>query len=316
MPTNPLRTMSDYQSFYENNLLPHLEEIDEERIKVLKNRLGIASLSALVILIHSILIASDILPSVTLFITLFAVPTGGYFGFKKYFDKFADIEESFRNIVLKEVLKEQLHGDCEETGFIPYNTFKESQMLRETPQHYTGAYLTEGRVGKYNVEASLLQVGNLEEGGKWEQIFEGLFVAAEGGGSFEGFMTITPDDLQKRLGLLGKKIQANSRHLGEYISTPYRRFSKTFAIYTDNPIEAQKLIEDEFVALIMSYVDNYNDELYIICRDEKLFLAFDLYQKSANFNHWLTVKNPKKYEKLYNQLSMAFEILEAVHRRK
>ena len=302
----------DYLKFYETKLIEPLTELDEARKKVVKNRVALTVITALCILIHSLLIVVEIIKyPLTLFITLFALPLLAYFVYTKFFDKINDIEADLKEVMSKEILLENLSasGGYKEDYFIPYLDFIQSQHYELQPENYKGKHYVKG--GKLATMASIIEAGLEDSEGNWENIFNGYFMICEEKFMFKGFTIVKPDDTQQKLGLLGLKIKENSFNSFEYLKMPNKKFNKNFAVYSNNPTESYTILNEVVVDTIMSLYEEFGVSISLTVSPNRIYASIAFPDDLFELNHWKTLLKPEKFVNFFTATEQTVNL---VHR--
>jgi hypothetical protein len=316
----------DYLKFYETKLVEPLTELDEERKKVIKNRIALTVIAALCILIHSLLIVVEVIKyPLTIFITLFALPLLAYFIYKQFFDKINDIADSLKELISREVLLANVSasGGYKEDYFISYIDFLQSQQYNLQPEHYKGKHYVKG--GKLATMASIIEAGFENMEGEWENIFNGYFMICEEKFMFRGFTIVRPDDTHQNLGLLGlklketsfgafeglKKSEKDDNETFEYLKMPNREFNKNFAVYSNNLTESYTILNEVVINTIMALQEEYGVSIGLTISPTRIYASVAFPDDQFEFNHWKTLLNPEKYANLYTATE---ETVNLIHR--
>ena len=289
----------DYLNFYKAKLQEPLTELDELRKKIIKNRIALTVISAICILIHSLLIVFEIIAyPLTIFITLFGLPLLSMLVYKKFFDKIDFIEDALKELLTKEILTKHINPSMsKEDMFIPYIDFLDSQLYSLQPEHYAGNYYMKG--GKLMTMASCIDAGFENAEGGWETIFNGYFIICEEKFTIPSTTIIIADDIQQNLGLLGRKLKETSFNKYEFVNIPHKEFAKNFAVYTTNVAETYKLVDDIFINKLLMAQEEYGATIGITVSPKRIYASISFPDGQFEFNHWKTLLNPSMYTPLY-----------------
>jgi hypothetical protein len=294
----------DYLNFYNTKLLAPLTELDEQRIKMLKNRIALVVIVALVILIHSLLVLVKAAHPLTILFTVVLFPTIAYFIYKKNFYKIDEIQDNLKDILIKEILEATLNPTGYKADlFIPYYDFLQSQLYTLQPDHYAGSHYMKG--GKLATIASHIRAGFDISEKEQEKIFEGYFMICEEKFLFQGITLIVPDDTVLNLGILGQKLKETSFNGYKYVKMPNKDFNKTFAVYADNTANAYKIINDKIINTLLYVQQDLGIHIGMTITPTRIYASVEFPEGQFAFNHWKTLLQPEKYAPLYEATLIA-----------
>jgi hypothetical protein len=200
--------------------------------------------------------------------------------------------EDFKNLVIPKIV-ESLPGNAvyHAKGMIKKELFLSSELFPAQNIHsYTGNYLIEGNYGKGEYQFSQLEVKEKRESRSSgststsvNDLFKGLFYAADFNKHFKGITVVLPDHPRKLFGaFLGEQINA----LPKFGNTSIVRlenpdFEKEFAVYSNDQVEARYILSPALMDRMLNLQKRLKQDFYVSFFDNKMFLAvysqYDVY---------------------------------------
>jgi hypothetical protein len=311
----------NFDSFYEETLLPVLQELEQKRRNVIKNRMAMGIITAFIIFTHSLLIVMELLHPLTMFISLFLLPLLAYFIYSKFFDNTNEIEAAYKELIIKETLSSQIRAmNYKEDYYIQYLDFQPSMLYPMMPDHYSGSHYIKGENKFMTIAASHLHLGYEDSDKKWNEIFEGFFVIGESKTSIKSSTLLLADDLQENFGTLGKQLQdvqlfkvdfADKERVKtfEYVEMQNREFAKSFAVYSDNYIETQQILNETVCENILRLKNECGISLSLSISPQKIYAGIAFSEDQFAFNHWKTLLDKDKSLPAYEALRTTLEVM-------
>ena len=278
-----MRPAGQFQAFYQAELLPHLQELEEKRKQVASRVVtaGIATGAATLIGVLVILACAPH-PAISLFPAVLGVILFAYL----YYRLTSAYKAQFKDSIIGRIVQYVDPGlRYDRQGFIAESDYWRSTIFLTNPDRYNGEDLVYGKVGKTEVRFSEIHSeyrtehrdskGNRRT--EWHTIFKGIFFVADFNKHFAGETVVLPDTTEKLFGRLGQMFQSwNIARPGQLVQLEDVAFEERFVVYSTDQIEARYLLSPSLMARIMDYRVRTNREVYLS------FVASNIYVAIAN----------------------------------
>lgn len=278
----------NFQEFYSNQVLPVLQQIDEERRRSAKSVKNAALYS---------LMAGGVLAGILA--AFWQVPGAGYNPCALaplilipivtgivYAQKAGEWKSRFKQEIIGRLV--QFVG--EGLRYFPQDgisrqEFGASRLFRTDIDRYNREDLLEGRVEKTAFRCSEVHAeyktettdskGNRQT--HWHTIFRGLFVIADFHKHFNGVTVVLPDVEQGLFGRFGQTLQAWAGKLGmtagELVKLEDPEFEAAFKVYSTDQIEARYILSPGLMKRILEFRRQVNSTLHLSFIHSNLYLA-------------------------------------------
>ncbi|HWI61608.1 MAG TPA: DUF3137 domain-containing protein [Symbiobacteriaceae bacterium] len=278
-----MKPAAPFQEFYQAELLPHLQELEDWRKRVVRQSasagivIGIITLiAAMAVLVYAPHPAIALIP-VVLGAIVWAILYTRYS--KKWIAEFKD------NIIGRIVKYVDPGLSYDRKGFIPESVYWQSTLFLKDPDRYRGEDLVYGKVGATEVKFSEIHSeyrtehsdGKGRRRTEWHTIFKGIFFVADFNKHFTGTTVVLPDTAEKLFGRLGQMFQSwNIARTGDLVRLEDVAFEERFVVYSTDQIEARYLLSPSLMARILDFRTRTNREVYLA------FVASNIYVAIAN----------------------------------
>ncbi len=311
----------DFDSFYEEKLLPVLQELEQQRLGVIKKRVAMGIILTLLIFVHSLLIVMELLHSLTIFASLFALPLFAYWIYHQFFDKTNEIEAAYKELLIKETLSAHIRAmNYKEDMCIPYLDLQPSMLYEMMPEHYSGSHYHKGENKFMTLAASHLHMGYDDTDGEWKDTFEGFFLIGESKTSIRSNTLLLPNTLQETFGVLGKKLQnvplfkvdffdKERTKTFDYVEMHNKEFAKNFAVYSDNYVETHQILNETVCENLLRLKDECGVTLAMTITPQKIYAGIHFAEDQFAFNHWKTLLDKDKSLPAYESLRTTLELM-------
>lgn len=312
MEVSQLKTIEEFQEYYDKELtndLFELEDLRKKSLSKLNNFYFILSVTLIpVVILLYVLFLYDLDVSAIIFFILACIVY-----IRLYSRSKNEYTEAFINLVIPKILSfindtlRLFPGE-----FISKEKFMESGIFLEEPNSYFGKNLISGKINNVNVrlsevyaqynveldpeymaaaqydnEHNLNEINLMPEKTLNEiqvrtrhsySIFSGLFFIADFNRKFRGKTFVLPDLAEKSLGHLGVTLQRLNDTHGQMIKLEDPVFENQFAVYGSDQIAARYILTTSFMERITNFKNKLNKNIYISFIDSKLCIAIeDLY---------------------------------------
>ncbi len=277
-----MKTIEDFQNYYENDLRPSLEILDGERKSSLRNAGLAGTLITFVILgVVGWMLTSGLPPTYM----LFAAVGGGVLAFGAFVLFTKDFKSNFKNTIIRQVIayvSEDL--SYAPTGMISRSEFQSSTLFKNRIDRYKGEDLVDGKVGKTKIRFSELhaeyKTTTTDSKGHrhttWHTIFKGLFFVADFNKHFQGRTVVLPDSAEKFLGRLGKKLQEWNVSRDDLVKMEDVEFEKEFVVYGTDQIEARYILSPALMRRILEFKRKMKVPVHIGFVNANLYMAMNI----------------------------------------
>lgn len=277
--------MQSLETFYQNDLLPDLVRLEDQRI-IAKKKFWpmIAAVAA------ANLICLYVIGRMRLQLGLMLVPMAiGLLPMLAWYARyFKGYRDQFKRTVIAKIVT-FVHPDLvyHEDGMVPKGDFMDSHLFAESPDSYSGDDLVRGVIGETAIQCSEIWVQRVEivrdpskpvgasrrTRRKYHPIFNGLFCTADFNKSFNGVTIVLPDRVQKRLGGLGQALQRLNVHHGELIKLEDPDFEKLFVVYGQDQVEARYLLSTSLMRRMTHFQKQTPRDMRFSFVNHKLYVA-------------------------------------------
>ncbi|HWI52582.1 MAG TPA: DUF3137 domain-containing protein [Symbiobacteriaceae bacterium] len=278
-----MKPAGQFQAFYQAELLPHLQELEEKRKQVASRVVtaGIATGAATLVAVLAVLAYAPH-PAIALFpFVLGAIVFA--FVYSRVTSAYA---AQFKDSIIGRIVQYVDPGlRYDRMGFIAESDYLRSSIFLTDPDRYHGEDLVYGMVGKTEVKFSEIHSeyrtehrdskGNRRT--EWHTIFKGIFFVADFNKHFAGETVVLPDTAETLFGKLGQMFQSwNIARPGDLVRLEDVAFEERFVVYATDQIEARYLLSPSLMARIVDFRARTNREIYLS------FVASNIYVAIAN----------------------------------
>jgi hypothetical protein len=282
-----MKTLQEFENYYNSSLLPDIEPLEKERIKV-KNRLLIVLTIIAVLGIGLFMLTKDN--------RAISIPV--FIGLVMYSRIMKGYSLNFKDQVINKIIYFiNSNLSYRKSSYISRMEFENSELFHSF-NRYKGDDYVEGnivddeylkRTGKtrsIHIEFSELNV--LEDNDPWKinrtiTVFKGLFFVADFNKNFKGYTKVVPD----------YKLNLFQGHNRVTLEDP--EFEKYFQVYGDDQVEARFILSTSLMKRITDFRKKSGRKIYIAFKHNKIYIAI---RYSEN------LFEPKVFETLYD-----FEIM-------
>ncbi len=268
--------LSDFQTLYQNELLPVLEEFESERKKVARNLSIAAAVVVPLVLFVIYLLRSG---GDAMFIPLVV---GGLIlaGLYKWMTRAYVL--AFKNQLVGRLVSHIDPGlSYEPTSTISEGTFRASKLFNHRIDRYRGEDYVSGTLDKTALRFSECHAeyktttrdskGHTKT--QWHTIFKGLFFVADFNKHFQGETYVLPDTAQKLFGKLGQKLQSMNMTRPDLVKLEDPEFEKAFAVHATDQIEARYILSPALMRRIVEFRTRTRSTVYLSFVGSNVYVA-------------------------------------------
>lgn len=262
-----MKSIEQFQNFYETDLRPSLEELENKR-KRIRNTLLIVGGIVLSVIAGLIVLTSAQNGNVV-FYTIF----GGIIVMGTTWHLTA---RGFCSEFKKEIIAPIVKFCDENLTYYPdsgisSSEFRNTGIFKQSIDRYKCEDLVKGQLGatqlKFSEVHAEYKTETRDSKGRrqthWHTIFKGLFFAADFNKHFKGRTIVLPDTAQKIFGLLGQSLQSIFKHSGELVKLEDIEFEKLFVVYSDDQVEARYILSTSLMQRITEFRKKTKNSVYL-----------------------------------------------------
>lgn len=275
-----MKTLEELQQFYESELLDDLNELEQQRLAVVKKVVttmvivGAVAVGILLLLLPTIRHSPMII--------LFPLVIGGIIitGCIKYFSR--GYVSDFKHRVIEAIIcfiddaLEYRPTDC-----ISQGTYLSSEIFTHKPDRYQGDDFVSGKIDKTAIQFCELhseyKTESRDSKGRkqthWHTIFKGLFFLGDFNKHFAGTTVVLPDTAERLFGRLGQSLQKWNPGRGDLIKLEDPEFEKEFVVYGDDQIEARYILSTSLMSRIVDFKRKTGRKIHLSFVRSLVFVA-------------------------------------------
>jgi hypothetical protein len=277
-----MKSIADFQSYYESDLRPVLEALEGKRKSSLRN-VGIAA--AIVALIAAIIAGVSLNASGDPQALLFPVIIGALLIAGAWWLFTKDFKDEFKNTVIRQIIE---YVDPELSylpkGMVSRGEFQSSTLFKNRIDRYRGEDLVSGKIDRTEIKFSELhaeyKTTTTDSKGRrqthWHTIFKGLFFIADFNKHFQGRTVVLPDSAEKFLGGLGKKLQEWNLNRDDLVKLEDIEFEKEFVVYSTDQVEARYILSTALMRRILEFKRKMKVPVHIAFVNSDLYMAISI----------------------------------------
>ena len=275
-----MKTVSDFQQFYQSGLRPKLERFEAQRKRICWQFGG--TVLALVLIGVCVYVTFpgwfQSGEAFVVMLVLWGVILAGVWWFLT-----KGFVRNFKRTIISEVVRY-----CDPSlryspgSFIPRHKFQGSGIFQYRIDRYRGEDQVAGKIGATAFEFSELhaeyKTTTCDNRGRrrthWHTLFKGLYFIADFNKHFRTKTVVLPDVAEKLFGFLGKKLQEmNLFRSGELIKLEDPEFEKHFAVYGEDQIEARYILSTSLMHRITEFKKKTGEEVYMSFVNSNVHIA-------------------------------------------
>lgn len=160
----------------------------------------------------------------------------------------------------------------EQERHVAFKYFQESQLFLYFPSSFGGANAVKGGT----MEASFLYSeieAYVGDAANEIAVFDGMFYVISALGNYDPPIRIVPNRLQKKLGLIGKKIRQHSMFRGRAAKLFDEAFENEFSVYCDSTSYAQEIVTEELREELLKFQAATGADIYMSFIGRKIYIG-------------------------------------------
>jgi len=315
--------MKSLEAFYQSDLLPDLEKLENRRLTVKKK-----FTLAIVIFVSLNLVFFFVAGKFSLnaiFLLMFLFFSGIIIFFGWYIKYYREYRAGFKDAVIPKIVgfvDQRLHYD--KSGMVAKKDFVASHLFNDMPDEYHGDDLVSGTLGETAIrfsEVHARRVDIIRQGTgssstdqrtkkRITPIFNGLFFVADFNKSFKGTTVVLPDTAQKLFGDLGQALQAFNVQNGQLIKLEDPEFEKLFVVYGQDQVEARYVLSTSLMQRLAAYQTRARKKLRLSFSASKLYVAIEFENELFEPKIRQSLLNIAHVQEYYDDLKLVVDIVE------
>lgn len=318
-----MRSFEEFNALFDEDLLPHLEELKRELSWRNIFQFGIVIALAIVLIVLFVLIAMELVAIWAVVLLSIFLIAGSIWQVRKLADR-RDIQLRYKKTVNSKLIEFVApRGEYDPNGFVPYKEFLESELFKREPDYYKGEDLLTTKDVKFSeIKAAWEEQSEDIKGNdssQWHIIFDGIFMVSTLSKSFPDIIII-PDASKGSFGRLGYETKkANEQH-GEFVDVQHPEFNDYFTAYARDAKKAKSMISQEFMDKAVEVAQTIEEPIYISFKGRKMFVAIHYEKPMFEFNTYLAnITSPEKPYEIFKEMDFLVTIgssLNSMQRRE
>lgn len=308
--------MDDFRRFFDEDLRPKLEKLEERRQKIYRKLLiSLAVIAAVAVLVFFIFPVFRQNPAFIFFLFAGALA----FGMATWWLLTRDFIKSFKRQVIPEIAR-----FCDpslrysQTRHVSEHEFQESEIFKHRIDRFKGEDHVQGKIVATAIEFSELhaeyKTSSTDSKGRsktqWHTIFKGLFFIADFNKHFHGTTVVLPDTAERLFGFLGKKLQSLNFTRGQLIKLEDPDFEKLFVVYGDDQVEARYILSTALMRRITEFRNRTGHRIYLSFVRSRVNVAISMTRNLFEPRIFRSVLDYRLASEYLNDLQFATGIVE------
>jgi len=271
-----LKTLKDFEEFYNTSLAADLEVLEQKRRQLVRKLLiiGAALLCAVIVVIFlvgrsqsetRVLFLFPIVAAVALVAAAaLAVASKNYVA-------------EFKSFVIGKIVR-FVDEDLiyEPNSCVRQSTFVLSKIFTTEPNRYKGDDLVHGKVGATRIMFSEVNAERVTGSGRNRHrytIFRGLFFVGDFNKNFAGQTIVIPDTAELLFGRIGQTLQSLNVFRGQLVKLEDPEFEKDFVVYGSDQIEARYILSTSLMQRMVEFRKKAQRDVYFSFVGSMVFVA-------------------------------------------
>lgn len=312
-----MRTRAEFDEFYEQNLLPHLKELEVERIKCARK----AYLYLIPYSIFCLLLTVTLVKNIGF--ALFDAPgeiCGSYIalifgiGYAIYYAIIKSYVSDFKEYIITGIV-----GFVDDTlkyqkdGKIKRKEFRKCKIFKMGVDTYSGDDRVVGKIGSTKIRFSEIHA-EYTTNDTSHTIFKGLFFVADFNKDFQGRTFLLPDRAEAALGWIGTKLQSLNKAHGDLVKLEDPVFERLFAVYGSDQIEARYILTPSLMERVVNFkrksLGAGARELHMSFVDSNVYIALSYSRNLFEPSVFKTILDPQDIRQYFDDLIFVLGIVE------
>ncbi|HZY82131.1 MAG TPA: DUF3137 domain-containing protein [Cyclobacteriaceae bacterium] len=298
-----MKSAAEFKSFYDSELLPSLNILEEDRKKLVNGGFKWAAIGLIPFAISLAINKGNVIEASWFVLFAGVILCGGLYLILNL-RKIKEIKDRFKNEVIAKMVKAiDPSLQYQASGHIASYDYHKSKLYLQDINRYKGDDLVMGRVGQTAIRFSEL-LTEMEttktdsKGNKSKQIttiFKGLFFVGDFNKNFKGETIVLPDTAESIFGSIGTMFQKWNFQRDQLVKLEDVEFEKAFAVYSNDQIEARYILSTSLMQRILQFKAKTKKGMRMSFIGNEVFIAVPL---SENLFEAPFFSSMAKYERI------------------
>ncbi len=304
-----MKTLAEFQGFYNEKLFPRLKTLEEARLKVVSNVYSYCGI-AILISLGLVFLTRNLsnLPGMIIMLSFFAL-------LAIYNTLTRSYVREFKNDIIEKIVEFiDFNLTYDNNGFLPVPVFIHSNIFQKHPDIYQGDDRVYGKIGVTNIDFSEVNAKYVTKDSKGRRhehtIFKGLFFQADFNKAFKGKTYVLADFSERYLGSVGKFLQNINVSRPPIVRLEDPEFEKYFVVYGTDQIEARYILSTSLMKRIVDFKAKSKREIYLSFIDSFVYVAISYNRNLMEPKVFKTLLDFEPMKEYFEDLSLAIGIVE------
>ena len=311
-----MKTAEDLWVFYNDNLLPELTPLEQERkgIAAKLQAIGFSILGAVLLLGAGVFMATQSGDGI-IWVAIIALIAWGLI----YARTTANYKSEFKDKVIARLVKFfDPSLKYEKNNYVPLGVFQTSSIFLHHVDHYGGDDCVYGMLGQTGVQFSEIwaKYETRDSKGRRQEhtIFKGLFFVADFPKNFSGKTVVLPDAAERMFGgVIGNALQSMNMARGQLVKLEDPEFEKEFVVYGSDQIEARYILSTSLMKRIVDFKRKSKKNIHLSFVGSKIFVAISYGKNLFEPRVFRTLIDFTPIREYFEDLSQAVSIVEELN---
>ena len=313
-----MKSFESFRSFYDSNLIPALQELEQQRKKLVSSCFKFTIIPIIVAII-AVLFMERLELQFRIIIVLLAGVLGAavFYGLNK--NEIHEMKMRFKNEVIARLVKfidESLL--YQPAGRITREQYNQSKLFLTGVDRYAGDDYVSGTLGQTNIEFSEVhsEYKRVSTDGKgrrretWHTIFRGIFFIADFNKDFKGETIVLPDTAESMFGSIGSWFQKMNVSRDQLVKLEDPEFERHFCVYSNDQVEARYILSTKLMQCISEFKKKSGTKIHISFVRSKIFIAISAEKSLFEPPFFSTMLNFDLIAEFFNYLHISVGLVE------
>lgn len=306
------KSIDELRVFYESDIVPHLDELEELRKYQLRRQLfiGTAFISSVVLGLLTF-IPFMILVFLLLSLLLYFI----FYGFKR---TRPDFKSMYKEKVIANIIRfaepELIYSSHQ---FIPQIDYNSSKIFLPSVDIYNGEDMVQGMIDKTKVRFSEIHTQDRRTDSKgrthYVTIFKGIFFIADFNKNIQGQTYVLSDFSERFMGAFGKLFQDINFSRPDIVRLEDPEFENYYAVYSTDETEARYILSPSLMERLVAFRKKMNAGVQMSFIGNNLYLAVPMRQNLFEPRLRKSVKDFTDIEEYYKQIEFCTSIADELN---
>jgi hypothetical protein len=320
-----MKSLDEFKNFFDREMLPHLEVLEQRRLKMMKRAYSVFFISLLIILAIGLLyiyVGSKSQDDLSLWYILAGVITvivAIIMGVTWAKDK--GFYSDFKTHVIARIVK--FVGpdlNYEPNNHVGSDSFERSRIFLKGVDRFTGDDRVHGMIGRTQIWFSEVKAeykttttdgkGNTKT--TWQTIFKGMFFIADFNKHFQTCTVVLPNRTGN--GFIGRMLQKmNLARREKLVKLEDPEFNKHFVVYGEDQVEARYVLSTSLMRRITEFQNRNQSQLFLSFVNSFLYVAIAYSRNLFEPSYFKKLTNFDMVKEYFLDIHLAVSIVEELN---